>query len=341
MKKQSLCRSVSRLALAALLLAGPIGCSTAPADLPSASAANASLSFQDMAPLPVLVSAIDVVNDYNPANDPEDQSAYFPVLPETVLRSYAEARLKPVGQSHILKFVIEDAKIYHELVETPYSGIGDWFGMGRSEKYEINVGLRLYTESSPGAADGTPPSTLTFRRSTHIPANYSIEQREAAQLQFMGELMADIDKAVTATLQQRMRLAGQFLSPPDGAPLNMTVVPDDVRPQESAPAAMPVSADVAVAAQPVSKEALPPAQGQAVSDKADEAASSASDADTWVPTPDEEPAQVAAAPAPPVTAPVSSAPADMPVADERLVRVHSLLIAPETPAVPEESAPQL
>lgn len=200
-------------ALAAALAAAVGGCA-APSTAPPLAETTARLTFAEMAPLPVVVSAVQVVNEYDPLSDSLG-GAYYPVPPEEVLRRYAEARLQPVGPSHILKFVIVDASVRQQLENSGHK-IGDWLGVGRSEMYEISIVLRLYTESAPGADDGTPPATLTFLRSTHIPADYSIEQREAEQLRFLENFVMDIDKAVTALLQQKMRLAGRFLSPADG-----------------------------------------------------------------------------------------------------------------------------
>lgn len=205
-------RAVPSLVLAALLTAAG-GCST-PSTAPPAAETTARLTFADMAPLPVVVGAVQVVREYDPMNDPAG-GAYYPVLPDQALRNYAEARFRPVGPSHILKFVIADASVRHKLENSGHK-VGDWLGVGRSEMYEISIVLRLYTETAPGANDGTPPATLTFLRSTHIPADYSIEQREAEQLRFLDTFIRDIDRAVTDMLQQKMRLAGRFLSPADG-----------------------------------------------------------------------------------------------------------------------------
>lgn len=161
------------------------------------------LTFEHLAPLPVNVAVIEIVNRYTPGSDPRDQSSSFPTPPDVVLRRYAENRLQAAGAEGILKFVIEDASIHHSLVQ-PAGKFTGWLGINRKDLYEIFMKIRLYG-ITPDGQESTH-AILNMKRSIAIPQGYTLAEKEEEKFKFLEVLMKDVDKAVTTALHEKINL---------------------------------------------------------------------------------------------------------------------------------------
>ena len=87
-------------------------------------------STADKKPLPSLVqpytqpynvnaASVVVENRYDPLANPKDVSSTFPTAPDVALKQYAETRFKPTGHEGVFKFVILDASVFREGMESP------------------------------------------------------------------------------------------------------------------------------------------------------------------------------------------------------------------------------
>jgi hypothetical protein len=161
------------------------------------------LDFEDITPVQVSAAAVHVENNYEVGADNKDVSSSFPTPPDIVLRRYAEHRLAPSGDNGILKFVIEDAHIYHSYIE-PKGMLGKWTRSGGKDRYDVSMSFRMYKQF-PDGSEG-PHKALTIERYMTIPESTSIAQREREQVAFLEMLMQDIDGAVIQNLQDTLEI---------------------------------------------------------------------------------------------------------------------------------------
>lgn len=163
------------------------GCAEVPPAKPSPDFALSSLP-----PMSVDVSAVDVVDRYNPAADPNDMSTTFSIPPVDAVKAYGQGRIRAQGDNGRLQFIIENASVHNKLLQ-PNSKIQRWMGVNRKDDYEILVSVRLSVLDNAGVErKGT---VLTARRSLEIPDTYSLATREEKQNQALMDLIHDLDIA--------------------------------------------------------------------------------------------------------------------------------------------------
>lgn len=163
------------------------------------------LTFDNVAPLPVKVAEVNIQNKFDPSADPRDVSSSFPSAPDVALRQFAEKRIQPAGSKGTLEFVIEDAHIHHSLVQ-PAGKFTGWLGLNRKDLYEVSLRIRMYVQQADGAEG--EHSILNLQRSIAIPQRYSVAQKDQEKFNFLEMLMDDVDKALTETLKEKMKIAG-------------------------------------------------------------------------------------------------------------------------------------
>lgn len=165
------------------------------------------LTFAHVAPLSVNVAAVEIVNDANSSADPRDVSSSFPAAPDITLRRYAERRIQANGVEGTLKFVIEEARIYHDVSQEDNKFV-NWTGLDRLDNYDVSLRIRLFVEH-PGGAQSNH-AILNLKRTISIPQRYSLSEKEQEKFNFLEMLMDDVDKAVTDALQNKMNLVGVY-----------------------------------------------------------------------------------------------------------------------------------
>ena len=165
----------------------------------------AELTFSNVQPLYVSAQDVDVINNYNPSADTLDVSSRLPTPPDIAVRRWAERRLQPHSGTGTLKFVIDSATV-HQVDSGAKTTMERWTGQGAHIRYDAAVKISLHKETD--ARIGRAEHSMTVTRSVTIPAAWSIAKREAELQTFMEMLVADIDKTVTATLQNESLAVG-------------------------------------------------------------------------------------------------------------------------------------
>lgn len=161
------------------------------------------MTFEHIEPLLLRVASIDIINNYDPAQDDKDVSNSLPTPPDIILRRYAERKFKADDFSETLKFVIEECYVHlHE--DAPDKGLVAWVSPKAKDTYKVVMKVRMYTQNDLG--EQSEHSILTFRRSIAIPQSYSVAQREFEQYQFLELLMQDVDQIITKTLREKLML---------------------------------------------------------------------------------------------------------------------------------------
>ncbi len=188
-----------------LLVTASFICLSACSSTPSAqSKPLPELSFTNVTPYHVDAAKVEVENKYVPGSDPKDVSSTFAVSPDVAVRRYAENRLQPGGTQGALKLVIEDARVYLTGIEQA-NQVVNWMGAGKQDQYEIFLKLNLFYTDELGMQTGRR-GELNFNRTLTMPASVSLAERELRQMQFMEQLMKDVDVAVSKALSERFSM---------------------------------------------------------------------------------------------------------------------------------------
>ncbi|HEY0901252.1 MAG TPA: hypothetical protein VGD95_03945 [Micavibrio sp.] len=172
------------------------------------------LSFTNVPPYHVNAARVEVETRYVAGADPKDVASSWAVSPDVAVRRYAENRLQPSdmpGQTGALKFVIDDARVYKTMIQ-PDNKVVNWVGAGNQDQYEMFLKLAIYYTDDVGMQTGRK-GELSFNRTLTMPASVSLAEREKRQLQFLEQLMKDVDVAVAKALSEKFSMVDADAQP--------------------------------------------------------------------------------------------------------------------------------
>lgn len=190
---------------------GMTACTSTPV---STKSPQQELSFTNVPPYHVNAARVEVETRYTAGADPKDVASSWAVSPDVAVRRYAENRLQPSdmpGQTGSLKFVIEDARVYKTLIQ-PDNKVVNWVGAGNQDQYEMFLKLALYYTDDMGMQTGRK-GELSFNRTLTMPASVSLAEREKRQLQFLEQLMKDVDTGVAKALSEKFSMVDSDAQP--------------------------------------------------------------------------------------------------------------------------------
>ncbi len=164
-------------------------------------------SFENKAPVPLRVDAVDFVLNYNPGADPQDISSRFVVSPTDALRRYTAHRYKAVGGDQTLRVMVDEASMHLREIKQKNSAL-KWADIGTEDEYELNMTVRVVPVRIADRSEGTSMQ-WKFRRTLVMPQSVSLAEREKRQLEFLEKLMADIDASMMPALSSNMNLVVQ------------------------------------------------------------------------------------------------------------------------------------
>lgn len=193
----------SKIRNLALLLGSAVALTTALPGCAYQGQKLAQLDYQNIAPLSVSVSKVDVQSVFLPSVETSEALKDFTTPPDVALRRYAENRLKARGYEDVLKFTVKDGTVRHSVVDSD-SAVAQWAKVGKQDRYDLSIRVDMTLV----AADGSKPkdASIELNRYITVPQSYSIARREKLLHDFMQELITEIDKMVTTTLRDRMQL---------------------------------------------------------------------------------------------------------------------------------------
>lgn len=221
-------KNISRFVLlsATVLALSPLAACTTP----SVNNANAPARILAEFGQPFYVNAANVVvqSSYDPSENPKDISSSFPTPPDTALKRYAETRFKAAGGAGTFKFVIEDASVYREELESQNSA-ARWVGVDNRDRYTAVIKVVLYREGDNfGGAPGAMQNEIRAERTLTIPSNLSLNARDERFDDFLLQMLRDLDTAATTSLTNTLKLSTPEPAPSPGP---YPVTPVDITPQ--------------------------------------------------------------------------------------------------------------
>jgi hypothetical protein len=166
-------------------LAAVAGCTTAPQqnDFPP-------IAFDDKAPFRLDVAEVVMEQAYVAPNEAPNVEHLFPETPADAALRWAGDRLVAEGTSRRAVFVVRDASVVEESLETE-EGLSGFLTVDQSERYSSNleVELQIY--------DGTylqGTAKAQAKRSVTVPEDLTLQEREAIWYQLTKDTVADLNR---------------------------------------------------------------------------------------------------------------------------------------------------
>jgi len=180
--------SLSRKVATAFFLLGlgvAGGCTTPPAQN-----AYPPIAFDDRAPLRLDVAEVVMEQAFQPTNEAPNVEHLFPETPADAALRWAGDRLVAAGTSRRAVFVVRDASVLEESLETS-EGLSGILTVDQSERYSSNlvVELQIY--------DGTylkGTAKAQAKRSVTVPEDLTLQEREAIWHQLTKDTMTDLNR---------------------------------------------------------------------------------------------------------------------------------------------------
>ena len=153
-------------------------------------------------PIALNVARIEIEQPYRSPLTPPNVEHRFPIQPATLMRTWAQDRLKAVGSDGVARFIIRDASVTEEELPTK-KGIRAFFTAEQAFKYSGRMHGVLELTAEAGNARGFAEATITRTRT--VDENMSLNKR--SQVYFdMGKAMADdFDRVMEAEIRKHLK----------------------------------------------------------------------------------------------------------------------------------------
>jgi hypothetical protein len=193
-----------RKMLAVLLLAGPLAaCETPPTREPFP-----KLTYTYLTPYRLAVGEVQIVDAYRPPNAPPNVEQNFPASPEGTAEQWARDRLKAVGgNARAVYTVLRGDAIETHLKPENSGGMLSDFTVQQSERYDLNIAVRLQVVESDGRVAATVNAAAM--RSRTVAQDATLNDRERAWFEMTEQTMKDLndqlEKSIPAYMQRYLR----------------------------------------------------------------------------------------------------------------------------------------
>jgi len=185
-------KSVTLLLLFAL-------CGLSACDTPPSREPFPKLTYGHLPPFRLAVARVDVVDEYRPPLAPPNVEQNFPVSPAATAEQWGHDRLQALGGTGRAVYTVlrADAVQVH-LAGDQGSGLFGDFTIPQSERYDLNIALRLQIIDPAGQVTATVRANAT--RSRTVAADATLNDRERVWFdmneQAMNDLNASLEKSI-------------------------------------------------------------------------------------------------------------------------------------------------
>lgn len=157
------------------------------------------LTFENVKPISLDVSSIDITQSYQPSMAPPYVEHLFKTNPTEAVRALINKRVIAAGGDSLLKVVIEDASVMNEKFQIK-QGFWHMFSNEPAERFKARVALRFELSRASAPDIVVAYSDIAADRSKSLFADSSPADRETAFFLMIEELMLDISRSLPATL---------------------------------------------------------------------------------------------------------------------------------------------
>ncbi len=191
------------LVLLLLLAGGLSACNTPPTREPFA-----KLTFGHLPPYRLAVARVDVVDGYRPPLAPPNVEQMFPASPAGTAAQWGHDRLQAAGgTARAVYTVLRGDAIETHLAGDEGSGLFGDFTIPQSERYDLNIAVRLQIIDPSGRVTATVNANAT--RSRTVAADATLNDRERVWFdmteQAMNDLNASLEKSIPLYMQAYLR----------------------------------------------------------------------------------------------------------------------------------------
>lgn len=172
---------------------------------PPAPAAAQSVSFEARPPIRLAVAFVSVDSYYTPSGRDPYVEHLHKVTPESVARSWAQARLVATGGPGTAALAILDGTVVSEQLDKK-GGLTGLFGDQLDTRLKARLKARLTVEKPD--AEGNPASWTADVDATAehtILESASLNERDEAYAALMQNLAKEFDAALTAEIERSMK----------------------------------------------------------------------------------------------------------------------------------------
>ena len=159
----------------------------------------AEITFGHLPAIKLNVSEIVYQSDYQPPKAAPNVEHIFPVPPARAAERWVADRLRAVGPANKAIFVLKDASVTEEKLETK-GGLTGAFTTEQTERYLA----RMVAEMKIVDDFGNTLATLSARseRSTTTPEDLSLREREEIWFKLTEDVMRDLDAQLDPAIRR-------------------------------------------------------------------------------------------------------------------------------------------
>lgn len=179
-----------------------VGILSACTSAPPAPPTEISITFQHRAPIALNVAKIELVDRYQPTLRSPHVEHLHKVTPSTVIRAWADERLRAVGTRGLITLIVEEAGVVEEPVSVS-AGLGGLFrdevdtrlvGVIRARFEHIEVG-------PPGASHSVE---VVAEASAEVLESATLNERDLAYFRLVERLAGEFDRVLTAEIEKSL-----------------------------------------------------------------------------------------------------------------------------------------
>ncbi|WP_282604286.1 hypothetical protein [Pelagibius sp. Alg239-R121] len=159
----------------------------------------AEITFRHLPEIKLNVSEIVYESEYEAPKTAPNVDHIFPVAPAQAAERWAADRLRAVGPDNKAFFILKDASVTEEQLETK-GGLTGAFTTEQTERYLA----RMVVEMKIVDNFGNTLANLNARaeRSTTTPEDLSLREREEVWFKLTEDIMRDIDQQLDPTIRR-------------------------------------------------------------------------------------------------------------------------------------------
>lgn len=162
----------------------------------------AELTFTHKEPIYLDVAEIKIVKAYQPSNAAPHVEMEFPVSPLNTAARWAEDRLKAVGVSGVATVTITEASAVETELEQE-GGLTGALTTEQSERYDATLAMALEIFDPNGSNGNT---FAEVKRSTTVPEDASLNDRERIWYTLTEKLANDLDKRMSEDIRKHLSI---------------------------------------------------------------------------------------------------------------------------------------
>lgn len=158
-----------------------------------------AISFKDKPPIRLDVASVNIVPEYVPPRRDPNIEHVMPLSPQTGVERWVEDRLLTEGSSGTANVVIRRASVVEQALPRT-GGLRGVVETEQSERYTAQLEVEVTIEK--GAQSGRAETTIV--RSTTVPENANLEQREATWTELVNALLKDFDSTIETEMRRNL-----------------------------------------------------------------------------------------------------------------------------------------